>query len=171
VRQARPVEATVVTAMPFFRPGLLRAVVRVTVGLSRRERKLSTTMAKQRSHRRQSKSKPKPSRAPLRDGPSDDTPAEAMTVAWTASVMSVLMANLATIAAHFYTRFHPDSKTAPPFEAIMLLTACLLGLASLALLAVVWRTSRLKPPRGFIVFAMLVAVAPIVVTIARLTVR
>ena len=89
-------------------------------------------------------------------------------VAWTASVMSVFMADLATIAAHFYTRFHPDSKTAPPFEAIMLLTACFLGVASLALLAVVWRKSRMKPPRGFVVFAICVAIAPIVVTIAKL---
>ncbi|MGD9636176.1 MAG: hypothetical protein AB7G28_19145 [Pirellulales bacterium] len=78
------------------------------------------------------------------------------------------MANLATIAAHFYAEAHPDSKAAPQFAAIMLLTACLLGVASLALLAVVWRTSRLKPPRGFAVFAALVAVAPLVVLAVRL---
>lgn len=77
------------------------------------------------------------------------------------------MADLATIAAHFYARFHPDSKTAAPFAAIMLLTAALLGLASLALLIVVWRTSRLKPPTGFAVFAALVAVAPLLVLAVR----
>jgi hypothetical protein len=101
-------------------------------------------------------------------GAPEDVPVEAMMVAWTASVMSVLMADLATVAAHFYTRFHADSKTAPPFEAIMLLTACFLGVASLALLAIVWRKSRMKPPRGFVVFAICVAVAPIVATVARL---
>jgi hypothetical protein len=91
-----------------------------------------------------------------------------MIVAWTASVMSVLMANLATIAAHFYTRYHPDSKLAPPFEAIMLLTACFLGVASLALLGAVWRTSHSRPPLGFAWFAACIAAAPIIVTIARL---
>lgn len=93
-----------------------------------------------------------------------------MIVAWIASVMSVLMANLATIAAHFYARYHPDSKLAPPFEAIMLLTACCLGVASLALLGVVWRTSQFKPPSGFAAFAACIAIAPIVVTIARLVI-
>lgn len=92
-----------------------------------------------------------------------------MVVAWTASVMSVFMADLATIAAHFYAEGHPGSKTAPLFAAIMLLTACLLGLASLGLLAVVWRISRLRPPTGFAVFAALVAAAPLIVIVARLT--
>jgi predicted membrane-bound mannosyltransferase len=86
-------------------------------------------------------------------------------------VTSVLLADLVTIAAHFYADAHPESKTARPFEAIMLLTGCVLGVVSLALLAVVWRVSRLKPPRGFVVFAALVAAAPIVVTVARLNMR
>ncbi len=80
----------------------------------------------------------------------------------------VFLADLVTIAAHFYARSNPESKTAPPFEAIMLLTACVMGLASLALLPIVWRVSRLKPPLGIVVFATLVAAAPIVVTLARL---
>jgi hypothetical protein len=98
----------------------------------------------------------------------DEQEAQAVTIAWIASVTSVLMADLATIAAHFYFRFHPESKTAPLFAAIMLLTACLLGVASLALLAAVWRTSRLKPPKGFVAFAVIIAAAPIVTTICRL---
>jgi hypothetical protein len=98
----------------------------------------------------------------------EDRAAEAITIAWTASVTSVLLADVVTIVAHFYARSHPESKVAPPFEAIMLLTGCVLGLASLAMLVVVWRVSRLKPPRGFVVFAALVAAAPIATTVARL---
>jgi len=103
--------------------------------------------------------------------PHEERSTEAVTVAWTASVTSVLLADLATIIAHFYAQNHPESKTAPPFEAIMLLTACVMGLISLVLLAVVWRVSRLKPPSGFVVFAAAVAAAPIVATVARLTLR
>ena len=81
---------------------------------------------------------------------------------------AVFLADLVTIAAHFYSRSYPEAKSAPAFEAIMLLTASVMGLASLALLPVAWHTSRLKPPLGFAVFAALVAAAPIVVTLARL---
>jgi hypothetical protein len=115
---------------------------------------------------------PKKSRSGRDDsGTAEDRPAEAITIAWIASVTSVLLANLVTIATHFYAARLPESKTARPFEAIMLLTGCVLGIASLALLAVVWRVSRLKPPRGFVVFAALVAAAPIIVTVARLSMR
>jgi hypothetical protein len=125
-------------------------------------------MSKQRPGRRPRK---KPS-GPLRSGePPEERSTEAITIAWTASVTSVLLADLVTIVAHFYARSHPESKTAPPFEAIMLLTACVMGLVSLVLLVVVWRVSRLKPPLGFVVFAALVAAAPILVTVARLTMR
>jgi hypothetical protein len=117
---------------------------------------------------------PKPrkkSRPPKRAETPEEPAAEAITVAWIAAVTSVLLADAVTILAHFYGRSHPESKTAPVFEAIMLLTGCLLGLVALVILPVVWRTSRLKPPLGFVVFAALVSLAPVVVTIARLSFR
>lgn len=124
-------------------------------------------MSKQRSTRRPRKQTA--NRPTNGDGdPHEERSAEAITIAWTASVTGVFLADLVTIAAHFYARSNPESKTAPPFEAIMLLTACVMGLASLALLPIVWRVSRLKPPLGIVVFATLVAAAPIVVTLARL---
>lgn len=118
-------------------------------------------MSKQRTHRR----------PPKKSTPHDEPSTEAITVAWIAAVTSVLVADLVTIVAHFYARSHPESKTAPPFEAIMLLTGCVIGLVALVMLPVVWRTSRLKPPLGFVVFAAMVSAAPLVVTAARLTMR
>lgn len=90
-----------------------------------------------------------------------------MTVAWTVSVTAVFMADLAAIAAHFYLLANPQAKLAAAFEAIMLLTAGLLGLVSLALLPVVWRVCRTRPPLGFAVFAGSVAAAPIVAILLR----
>ena len=52
----------------------------------------------------------------------------------------------------------------------MLLSAALMGAISLALLAAVWRTRREKPPQGYVVFAAVVAVAPIIALMARLLV-
>ena len=78
------------------------------------------------------------------------------------------MTNLAAIAAHFYRLANPDSKPAAFFEAGMLLTACIIGLVSLALLPLVWRMRQMKPPIGIAVFAVCVAVAPVAVVAYRL---
>jgi hypothetical protein len=120
-------------------------------------------MPKQRSQRRRERQARSAEVAPP-----EDRPAEVITIAWTASVTSVFLADVVTITAHFYARSHPESKLAPAFEAVMLLTACVIGLASLALLVVVWRVSRLKPPTGFVVFAAIVAAAPVIATAMRL---
>ena len=100
--------------------------------------------------------------------PAESRASEAVTIAWTVSVTGVLVADLIVVAAHWYVRGHPQSQPAQMLEAIMLLSAALMGAVSLALLAMVWRTRRLKPPQGYVVFAGLVAAAPIVVLIGRL---
>jgi hypothetical protein len=124
-------------------------------------------MSKSRTTRRPPKGKR--SVRPRGAGSVQEPESDAITIAWTASVSAVFLADLVTIAAHFFSRSHPEAKTAPVFAAIMLLTACLMGLVSLALLVVVWRVRQLKPPQGFVVFAALVALAPILATIVRLT--
>jgi hypothetical protein len=122
-------------------------------------------MTKQTKRPRRQKRTRKPEFGGL---PAEDRAAEAATVAWTVSVTAVLMTDLAAIAAHFYRLANPESKPATFFEAIMLLTACVIGLASLALLLVVWRVRQVKPPVGFAVFAVSVAVAPVLVVAYRL---
>jgi len=91
-----------------------------------------------------------------------------MTVAWTVSVTGVVIADLIVAAAHLFIRYFPESEPARWLEAIMLVSAAAMGAVSLALLAVVWRTRRVKPPLGYIVFAVLVAAAPILATLGRL---
>jgi hypothetical protein len=100
--------------------------------------------------------------------PGESRASEAVTLAWTSSVTAVLMADIVVIAAHLYVRANPDASAAKAFEAIMLLSAAPMGAISIALMAVVWRTRRLKPPRGYVVFATLVATAPIIALIGRL---
>ena len=123
-------------------------------------------MSKRQKKRRQ---RQQASRTPADAGRRrEDRAREAITIAWTVSVTAVFLADIVTIAAYFYSRAHPESKTAPAFEAIMLLAASVMGAASLALLPVVWRVRTVKPPQGYTVFAAIVAAAPIVVTLARL---
>jgi hypothetical protein len=100
--------------------------------------------------------------------PADSRGSKALTIAWTVSVTGVLIADLMLVAAHLYGRSHPEGRPARVLEAILLLSASAMGAIALALLAVVWRTRHLKPPQGYVVFAILVAAAPIVALIARL---
>jgi hypothetical protein len=100
--------------------------------------------------------------------PSETRASEAVTIAWTVSVTSVFVADLVVIAAHLYSLNASKAKSAQLLEAIMLMSAALMGAISLALLPVVWRTRRLKPPQGYLVFAALVAAAPIIALVWRL---
>jgi hypothetical protein len=109
--------------------------------------------------------KPRRNKSPKRSGQpqTESQAADAITIAWTVSVNAVLVANVVVIAAGVYARFHPDAKAARALAAIMLIAAVLMGAVSLSLLPVAWRTTRLKPPQGYMAFAILVAVAPIIV--------
>ena len=116
------------------------------------------------------KKRPRRSRPGGGREPAESRDSEAVTIAWTVSVTGVSVADLIVIAAHWYVRGHPQAHPAKALEAIMLVSAALMGAASLALLPVVWRTRGAKPPQGYVVFAAFVAVAPIIVLIARLLV-
>jgi hypothetical protein len=122
-------------------------------------------MAKPKYIRRANRQKPWPNTASELP---ESRASEAVTLAWTSSVTGVLVADLIVIAAHLYTRSNPDAQAAKALEAIMLLSAAVMGAISLTLLAVAWRTRRMKPPQGYIVFAALVATAPIIALLARL---
>jgi hypothetical protein len=100
--------------------------------------------------------------------PAESRASEAVTIAWTVSVTGVFVADLIVVAAHLYARSHPSVQPAKALEAIMLLSAGVMGAVSLVLLPVVWQTRRMKPPQGYVVFAILVAAAPIIVLVARL---
>ena len=65
----------------------------------------------------------------------------------------------------------PNPHSGPrmiPWRMIMLLSAAAMGTISLILLAIVWRTRRFKPPRGYMAFAIFVAAAPIIALAGRL---
>lgn len=122
-------------------------------------------MSKRPSRPRQKRTRPNATREST-----ESRASEAVTIAWTSSVTGVLVADLVVIAAHLYARSHPDAQAAKALEAIMLLSAAVMGAASLALMPVVWRSRRVKPPQGYAVFAILVATAPIFVLVARLVI-
>jgi hypothetical protein len=100
--------------------------------------------------------------------PTESRASEVTTIAWTVSVTGVLIADLMVVAAHLYARSNPDAQPARLLETIMLLSASAMGIVSLVLLPLVWRTRRLKPPTGYIAFAIFVSAAPLLATLTRL---
>ena len=100
--------------------------------------------------------------------PAESRASEAITIVWTVSVTGVLIADLLAGAAHFYAWHNADATLAAAFEAIMLVSASLMGGASLVLLRVVWHVRQVRPPQGYAVFGAMVAAAPIVALIFRL---
>jgi hypothetical protein len=116
------------------------------------------------------RSKPERRNGPTRSygSPVESHASDMITVAWTVSVTGVLIADFVVAAAHLFVRNFPKAEPARWLEAIMLFSAAAMGAVSLALLPVVWRTRRVKPPQGYIVFAVLVAIAPIIAMLGRL---
>jgi hypothetical protein len=100
--------------------------------------------------------------------PAESRASEAITIAWTSSVTGVFIADLVVIAAHLYSRGNPEVQAAKALEAIMLLSAAAMGVISLTLFLVVWRSRHLKPPLGYAFFAAVVGAAPIVALLGRL---
>jgi hypothetical protein len=105
---------------------------------------------------------------PGRREPAESRASETLTVAWTVSVIGTLFADLMFVGAHLLVRSNPDAPTLNHLEVILLLSAAAMGGVSLALLPIVWRARQIKPPQGFVIFAVLVAIAPITITVARL---
>jgi hypothetical protein len=100
-------------------------------------------------------------------GPQEPRTAEAATVAWTVTVTMVVVCDLAAIAANVYLLRNPDAKGAQAFGGLMLFGGAVVGVASLALMPVVYRLRKTPPPTGFAVFAACAAAAPILAVIAR----
>lgn len=96
--------------------------------------------------------------------------AETLTILWTLLVTTVVGCDLGAAVTRFLLAKAPDNAALKLLSGLLLIAAALLGVAILALLPLVLRVRRTPPPRGYVVFALLVAVAPILAVIL-LTVR
>ncbi len=97
--------------------------------------------------------------------------AEIMTVAWMLAVMTALLCEIAFVVARLYLL-----AVAEPFPPIKVLAAMLffaalvIGLISLAFGFAVLKANRVQPPRGILVFSVVVGAAPIVTGVLLLLV-
>lgn len=101
------------------------------------------------------------------EAPAESRASDAVTVCWTVSVTTLLMCNIAAIAAQLYARRHPQARGMLMLGEMLLLAGAVIGVASLALLPVMYRVRRSPPPPGLVVFAVCAAVAPILAVVVR----
>ena len=86
---------------------------------------------------------------------------EAVTIAWSLTVMTVLGCDVGLAVVRIYVHFHPASVRMALLSQLLLLSAAVLAILDLALLPVVVRIRHEPPPRGFVVLAVLVAIGPL----------
>jgi hypothetical protein len=99
--------------------------------------------------------------------PSEGRASEAVTVAWTVTVMSLVICELMALAAVVVLRFRPAAETVRTLIGLAHFCAVVLAIVSLSLLPVVYRIRRARPPRAFVAFALAAAAVPFVVAIWR----
>lgn len=100
-------------------------------------------------------------------GPGETRTADAATVAWTVSVTTVFLCDIAAVAAHLYSQANPQLAGARMLSQLLLFSAAAIGLLSLMLLPAVFRLRRTPPPTGFLVFAVCSALAPILAVLVQ----
>jgi hypothetical protein len=93
--------------------------------------------------------------------------ADATTIGWMVSVTTTLLCDIAAAATLLYLRAYPHTRAMVVFQEVILFAAAAIGIISLLILPVVFRVRRSPPPSGVTVFAICVALAPILALIVR----
>ncbi len=119
-------------------------------------------MAKRKKNRTQKKALGKTSHAPV-----ETKASESLTVFWTVTVLTVLVTNVMTIAAHYYLVANPEAEKMALLKGLLLFTGALVGGVSLIVLPILYRVRKVLPPPGLAVFGACVAVAPILAAVAQ----
>ena len=110
--------------------------------------------------------KPKKSRQRAVE-PVESRSTEALTVAWTVTITTLLFCNLAAIAAHYFAAWNPEAKKMLVLREMLVFAGAVVGGLSLLLLPFVQRYRRTPPPKGLVVFGVCLAIAPILVLVLR----
>ncbi len=96
-----------------------------------------------------------------RDVPAKGQAADTLTVAWMMSVMANALCAAAAVLAWVFVQNRTPNENAVLLMHYLHFSAIITGLVSLALLVVVLKRRRPRPPRGVIALAVIVAVGPI----------
>ncbi|HEY2838523.1 MAG TPA: hypothetical protein VGJ26_05215 [Pirellulales bacterium] len=87
---------------------------------------------------------------------------EMLTVGWMLSLITGLLCEIGFVLARAYVLFvDPTAGRMEVLASMLLFAAAVLGLFSLALCAVVVKLRKAPPPRGIVVFGIVIGAAPL----------
>ena len=99
---------------------------------------------------------------------SQETPgADAVTIAWSLAVVTVLMCDVGAGLSWAYFAWKPEARLVGMLSGLLFFAAAIVGVLVLLLLPVIYRVRLEPPPRSFVALAVLVSLAPLAVIIAR----
>jgi hypothetical protein len=113
---------------------------------------------------------PKRNKAPATapPAPNESQAAEAATIGWMLCVLTATVCELGVLAARLYFLWHPDATVIGTAGELLLFASAIIGLVTLALIPVVYRVRRVKPPSPVTAFAVAVGIVPWLILLRQL---
>ena len=100
--------------------------------------------------------------------PVETRAADAITVGWMLCVVTALLCEVGAIVARWALSGYRENLTLQVLFALMAFSALVAGALALCLIPVVLKARRSPPPRGVVLFAIIVGVAPLLLLVAGL---
>jgi hypothetical protein len=94
--------------------------------------------------------------------------AEAATIGWMLCVLTATVCELGVLAARLYFAWHPNATVIGTAGELLLFASAIIGLITLALIPVVYRVRRIKPPTSVTAFAVTIGLIPWLILIRQL---
>jgi hypothetical protein len=101
--------------------------------------------------------------------PAESQAAEAATIGWMLAVLTATVCELGVLAARLYFNWHPDAAGVGTAGELLLFSSAIVGLVVLALIPVVYKVRRVRPPTAVTAFAVIVGVLPWAALVVQLT--
>lgn len=100
--------------------------------------------------------------------PGESAAAIALTTCWMLAILTSLICNLGSIAAHVAVRFWPQAAGLQLLAGLLLFGAVVVGLFTLLLTPLIQRARRTPAPKQLVAFGVLFAIAPLAALLLRL---
>lgn len=102
-----------------------------------------------------------------RTASSESRAGDAVTVAWTVTVTTLVICEVFVLSLLVYVRFKPNAAGMLALVGFFQFSSLVLAVVAVALLPVVYRVRRSRPPRAVVVFALFAASVPFLVAAWR----
>ncbi len=94
--------------------------------------------------------------------------AEAATIGWMLCVLTATVCELGVLAARLYFVWHPDATVIGTAGELLLFASAIIGAVTLALIPVVYKVRRVKPPNVVTAFAAAIGLVPWLILLRQL---